>query len=208
LSPDHKNISGLNMKKWDIQERRELFNRRIFSIDDLRCYHPEKDVTHDFYVLNNPDWINIVVLTHDESLVLVKQHRLGTDEITIETVAGLMNDEELPEISAQRELLEETGFQAGEMILMKKLSANPAIMSNHIYFYLALNSRKIADQSLDMAEDIDVITVSQHEALEMISEGTINHTIIVTALSLFFLSPYSHIPSEKLRELYSCSHSS
>lgn len=194
------------MIKWDIKERRELFNRRIFSIDDLRCYHPGKDVTHDFYVLNNPDWINIVVLTRDDRLVLVKQHRLGTDEITIETVAGLMNDGELPEISAQRELLEETGYQAGQMILMKKLSANPAIMSNYIHFYLALNSNKIADQSLDIAEDIEVITVSQYEALQMISNGTINHTIIVTALSLFFLSPYSHIPSGKLRDLYSCSH--
>jgi hypothetical protein len=93
------------------------------------------------------------------------------------------------------------------MILMKKLSANPAIMSNHIYFFLALDSHKIANQSLDHAEDIEVISVTQEKAIEMVSKGIIDHTIIVAALSLFFLSPYSSIPSDMLREMYSCSQS-
>lgn len=193
------------MKKWEIRKREEIFNRRIFSIDDLHCYHPGKNVEHNFFIMNNPDWINVVVLTEDNQLVFVKQHRLGTDDITIETVAGLMDGGESPEESARRELLEETGYQAGELLLMKKLSANPAIMSNHIYFYLARNARKIAAQELDHAEDIEVITVPEEEAVHMISDGRIDHTIIVTALSLFFMSPYCSIPAEKLRELFSCS---
>ena len=194
------------MKKWEINKRQEIFNRRIFSIDDLHCHHPKKNVEHNFFILNNPDWINVVVLTEENQLVFVKQHRLGTDEITIETVAGLMDGGESSEESARRELREETGYQAGELLLMKKLSANPAIMSNHIYFYLALNARKIANQELDHAEDIKVITVPEEEALQMVSDGRISHTIIVTALSLFFMSGYCSIPSEKLRELFICSY--
>ncbi len=193
------------MKKWEIKKRQEIFNRRIFSIDDLHCHHPGKNVEHNFFILNNPDWINVVVLTEDNQLVFVKQHRLGTGEITIETVAGLMDGGESPEVSARRELREETGYQAGELLLLKKLSANPAIMSNHIYFYLARNARKIASQELDHAEDIEVITVTEEEALHMISDGRINHTIIVTALSLFFMSEYSTIPAEDLKDLFSCS---
>ncbi|NMB65245.1 MAG: NUDIX hydrolase [Spirochaetes bacterium] len=170
----------------------------MFSIEKLLCYHPAKKVNHDFYILNNPDWVNIVTVDTDGNIVLVKQHRLGTDEYTIETVAGLIDPGEDPYQSAHRELLEETGYRAQEIVLLKKLAANPAIMNNYIYFYCALNAQKVQEQSLDLAEDIEIVTLSPQQVLEFIQKGTINHSIIITALLLYFLSPYSTIPKNKI----------
>jgi 8-oxo-dGTP pyrophosphatase MutT (NUDIX family) len=186
------------MDKWHIKKRDTVNKQRIFSIEKLLCYHPAKKVNHDFYILNNPDWVNIVTIDTDGNVVLVKQHRLGTDEYTIETVAGLIDPGEDPLTSAHRELLEETGYKAQDIVLLKKLAANPAIMNNYIYFYCALNAQKVGEQSLDLAEDIEILTLTPQQVLEYIQNGTINHSIIITALLLYFLSPYATIPKDKI----------
>jgi ADP-ribose pyrophosphatase len=179
------------MNKWIIKSENELFRKRIFAIKDMVCHHPDKDVTHRFFTLTSPDWINIVAVTDDGRIIMVRQHRLGTDEITLETPGGLCEDNELPEDTARRELREETGYEAGEIHLLKKLTNNPAIFNNYIYYYFAANCKEIHDQDLDPAEDIEVVTCSRDEIMDMISHGQINHTIIVSALYLYFLSEWS-----------------
>jgi ADP-ribose pyrophosphatase len=173
------------MDKWIKKSEQELFRRRIFSVKDIECYHPEKKVTHKFFTLQTPDWINVVARTVDNKFIMVRQHRLGTDEITIETPGGIVEEGESPDKSALRELLEETGYEAGELFLMKKLSVNPAIFNNYIYFYFARDCRKTGAQSLDLAEDIDVVTYTKSEIMELIGNGTINHTLIVAAYYLY-----------------------
>ena len=187
------------MKKWEIKNRNIIYKGRIFTIQDLECYHPQKDVSHNFYILKHPDWVNVVAATEDDKIILVKQHRLGTDEFTIETPAGIVEPDEVPEHAARRELMEETGYSANDMILLKKLSANPAIMSNDIYFYYAPKAVKAASQSLDLAEDIEVILSTQNEMISMLKQDVITHSIIITALSLYFLSNYCSIPIEELK---------
>jgi ADP-ribose pyrophosphatase len=174
-----------SMDKWIKKSEQELFRRRIFSVRDVECYHPVKKVSHKFFTLQTPDWINVVARTIDDRFVMVRQHRLGTDEITIETPGGIVEEEELPATSAARELLEETGYEAGEICLMKKLSVNPAIFNNYIYYYFARDCRKVGAQALDLAEDIEVVTYTISEIMELIANGMIDHTLIVAAYHLY-----------------------
>ncbi len=183
------------MERWIRKSEQELFRRRIFSVKDIECYHPGKEVTHKFFTLQSPDWINVVAKTPDDRFLMVRQHRLGTDEITLETPGGIVESGEPPETTACRELLEETGYEAGEIRLMKKLSVNPAIFNNYIYFYFAGNCRKKSAQALDLAEDIEVITYTAPEILELIGNGKINHTLIVTAFYLYFFQ--GEIPGDR-----------
>ncbi len=176
------------MKKWIIKDRDLIYKGNIFAVERLRCAHPEKIHHHDFFIMKNPDWINIVALTEDHRFILVKQHRLGIDEHTLETPAGLVEPGEDHLAAAGRELEEETGYQPKRIFLMKKLAANPAIMNNWIYFYCAVGCTKSGSQSLDPAEDIDVILYTRDEVIQLIQKGSINHSIIITALGLYFLS--------------------
>lgn len=178
------------MEKWIIHNKGEIFKKRIFTINNLECFHPGKNISHNFYIIDTPDWINVIALTQDNRFILVKQHRLGTDEITIETPAGLIERGEEPEIAARRELLEETGYGADDLILLKKLSANPSIMNNYIYFFLATGCAKISEQNLDKSENIDILLLTASDILDNIKSNAINHSIIITAFSLYFLSPY------------------
>ncbi len=179
------------MNRWVIKSSEDIFRRRIFAVKDIECYHPDKDVTHRFFTLSTPDWINIVAVTEDNRYIMVRQHRLGTDEITLETPGGLVEEGESPEETALRELREETGYEAGEIHLLKKLSVNPAIFNNYIYFYFARNCRRIHEQDLDPAEDIEVLTFTRDEIMSMINDGPVSHTIILAAFYLYFLSKWS-----------------
>ncbi len=186
------------MDKWQIKSRGTVFNSGVFAIDRLDCFHPEKNVSHDFCILKTPDWINVVALTDDGKFIMVRQHRLGTNEYTLETPAGLIEEGEKPEAAARRELDEETGYSSERLVPLKRLSANPAIMNNYIYFYLATGCRKTNRQKLDPAEDIEVLLYTREEIIELIKTNRIDHSIIITALSLYFLSPHDdarHRPS-------------
>ncbi len=185
------------MDKWQIKNRETVFNSGVFAIDRLACFHPEKNVSHDFGILKTPDWINVVALTDDGKFIMVRQHRLGTDEYTLETPAGLIEKGEKPEAAARRELEEETGYSSESLVPLKRLSANPAIMNNYIYFYLATGCRKTNRQNLDPSEDIEVLLYTREEIIELIRTNRIDHSIIITALSLYFLSPHddaAHLP--------------
>lgn len=179
------------MNKWDIIERGNVVSTGVFSIQRLRCFHPGKRIEHPFYLLNSLDWINVVALSEDDRFIMVRQHRLGTDEFTLETPAGLINPGEEPLAAARRELKEETGYTAGHIIPLKRLSANPAILNNYIHFFLATDCRKTNEQDLDPAEDIEVELIDRKSVPAMIEDGSINHTIIVTAFSLYFMHIHS-----------------
>ncbi len=176
------------MNKWEILDRADVISTGVFSIQKLQCRHPVKKIEHPFYLLNTPDWINVVALTDDNRFIMVRQHRLGTDECTLETPAGLINAGEEPMAAACRELQEETGYAAADLVLLKRLSANPAILNNYIYFYLATGCKKTGKQNLDPTEDIDVELYGMDQIPELIENGVINHTIIVAAFSLYYTS--------------------
>jgi len=175
------------MSDWIVEKRESVFRTGIFELNRLSCRHPGKNASHDFYIIAAPDWINVVARDGEGRFITVVQQRLGTGERTVETPAGLVEPGEDPLAAARRELLEETGYEAATITLMKKLSANPAIMNNHIHFYRAEGCRKVSDQNLDRAEDIQVSLHKEDEIRAMVRDGRIDHSIIVTALGLYFM---------------------
>ena len=181
------------MDRWSILSKKTVLERRIFSVADMDCVLPsKKGIGHTFTVIESPDWINIVARTRDGKLIFVRQHRLGTDEVTLETTAGIIEKGEDPAIAATRELAEETGYTSDSLQLLRTLDSNPAIMTNRTHFFFADNCIQSQNQELDREESIAVELYSIEDTMEMIRSGKINHSIIVTALSLFFFSRHYH----------------
>ncbi|MBI9083247.1 MAG: NUDIX hydrolase [Desulfobacterales bacterium] len=176
------------MKRWKKEPATEIYRNRMFALKRTRCRHPEKGVVHDFFSIDAGDWINVVATTEGGRFVLVRQHRLGIDEITLEIPGGMVDPGDTPEQSATRELAEETGYRAGRMTLLKTLSANPAILTNRLHVFHAAGCVRCGDQHLDAAEDIEVELVTRAEILEMLRNGDIHHSLVVAALGLYFLS--------------------
>ena len=174
------------MEKWEKISENDIYKNHIFTLKNYSCHNGKKQVNHDFKIIETFDWINIVPVTEDGKIIMVHQHRLGTDEITIETPGGLCDPGENHLKTAERELSEETGYKAGQFTVLAELRNNPAIMNNNIYYYLAEGCIKTGNQSLDAAEDIELSEHSLDEIQTMINDGTINHSIVVLALKLYF----------------------
>ena len=112
-----------------------------------------------YHVLELPTWLNVVALTPDGRVVLVTEYRHGTSEVITGLPSGAMDPEDLDSIAAaRRELLEETGFGGGEFLELGRYPANPANQTNDVVPFLAVGVDRIAGQSLDASEEIEVAT--------------------------------------------------
>ena len=142
---------------------------------------PRTGQPHEMFILQQPNWVNVIPLTPDEQVIMVEQWRHGTRSVHLETPGGLMDEGEKPEQSARRELLEETGYEAGSIVRLGMVYPNPAIQSNQQFYILAKDCRKVAEPKLDNAEDITVKLVPLAEIPQMIATGKITHGIVIGA---------------------------
>jgi len=161
---------------------------RVFSVRTDTAVSPRTGTAHDFYIIESRDWINVIPVTDDDQVVMVKQYRHGSREITLEIPGGIVDPGDTPEEAASRELLEETGYQAQEWIKIGAVNPNPALFSNRCFTFLARNIEKVKNPLPDPAEDIEVILIPLSDIPELIRQGKIDHAIVIAAFHFYFLS--------------------
>nr|WP_225225951.1 NUDIX hydrolase [Komarekiella delphini-convector] len=142
-------------------------------------------IVEPYYVLEYPTWVNVVALTKNQEIVLVKQYRHGLQKIVLELPSGAVEAEDLsPLAAAKRELLEETGYASDYFVETGILSPNPANHNNLTHCFLATNVEKIADLNLDDTEEIDVLLFPLEKVIELIESGILLQALHIS--SLFF----------------------
>ena len=167
------------VQPWQITSSEQVLDCRIFKVRKDVTINPRTGRPHDMFVVESPNWVNIIPLTPDDQVVMVEQWRHGTRSIHLETPGGLMDVGETPEQCARRELLEETGHEAGEVLRLGTVHPNPAIQNNLQHYVLATNCRRVAALKLDHTEDIVVRLVSLAEVPDMIRAGKITHSVVI-----------------------------
>ncbi len=117
---------------------------------------------------------------HKQTVVLVRQFRIATwingneDGMLIETCAGLLDSDE-PEECVRKEAIEETGFEVGEVRKLFELFMSPGGVTELIYFFIAEynDTQRANDGGGVDDEDIEVLELPYHRALEMMANGEI-----------------------------------
>ncbi len=172
------------MEKYKKVSSEELISNSFMKLKKNTMKKPDYDKNMPFYVMEFANWVNIVPLTLDKKVIMIKQYRAGIDEVCVEIPGGIIDDEEDPIIAAKRELIEETGYSCEDIRLLKRVSGNPAIQNNFVYLYLAEGVKAYAEQNLDEDEKIEVFEKPLEEVKCMLEEGLIHHPYASLSLML------------------------
>lgn len=154
--------------------RRELVRTAIFRVREDQAEHPRTGSVRPYVCLESPDWVNVVALTDDGQLVLVRQWRHGTRRFELELPAGVIEEGETPEQAAARELREETGYTAERWSRLGAVAPNAAFQDNRCYTVLAEGCRKTAETSFDEGEDIEVVLCAPADLRAQLGDGVQN----------------------------------
>jgi ADP-ribose pyrophosphatase len=180
-----------NLEKFLLSERKEVFGCRIFKVFEQQAKTPDSMHETNIYTLGCSHWVNIVPITATGQVVLVEQHRFGTDTFSLETPGGAIDPgEKDATMAAIRELEEETGLTSQRILSLPGFAANPAIQSNRVTFFVAFDVQPLTKPSThtDPFEQIKIHLIDFKEALEMVRVGRINHSL--AALALLLAEPF------------------
>jgi len=173
---------------WRRIKSKKIADCRVFRVREDFCERASDRQKASFFVVENPDWVNVIALTSKQEVVLIEQFRHGSGEITLEIPGGMIDENETPETAARRELLEETGYSSENFILLGKSHPNPAINNNTIFHFLALDCVKTAETDFDEHESIITNLFSLSEIKKMISGGKITHSLALAAFCFLELN--------------------
>lgn len=173
--------------KWEVLGTEYLFRRPWLTARRDHVRLPSGVEIPEYYVLEYPDWVNMIVITEEGDFVFVRQYRHGAGETRFELVAGVVDPEDAsPMEAAKRELYEETGFGGGEWREFCTLCPNSGAMTNTSHTFLATGVRRLSTQHLEATEDITVHLFSREEVLEMLKQGEIRQALMAAPLWRYF----------------------
>ncbi|MDN4607868.1 NUDIX hydrolase [Sporosarcina highlanderae] len=173
------------MGKWKVLNSEYKYKSPFGNLRKDTCEMSDGTVIEDYYVNEYADWVNAVVLTVDEQIILVRQYRHPGQDFYLEVPAGKIEEGETYEEAIVREVREETGFISNtKPILLGEFMVNPATQTNKVVTFLIKDAYHAYEQQLDETERVEVVHYPFERFEEMIQEKEITQLFSVTAYYL------------------------
>ncbi len=173
-------------KRWTTLKSEYLVKRPWLTARRDMVQLPNGVINDEYYVLEYPDWVNVIAITADGQFVFVRQYRYGLGIDSVELCAGVAEPGETPEQSARRELQEETGYGGGKWTKLMEISQNPGTCNNITHCFLAQGVECISSQHLDRTEDIDVVLLSRDQVKHMLESDQLKQALMLAPLWRYF----------------------
>ena len=153
--------------KWKVLKSEYLFKRPWLTVRRDCVELPDGRQNPEFYVLEYPDWVNVIAITEDGQFVMERQYRHGLGKTCFEIPAGVMEKGETPLEAAKRELMEETGYGEGEWTNIMNVSGNSSTTNNISHCFVAKGVKKVSGQHLDSTEDLEIVLLSREQVKDL-----------------------------------------
>jgi len=173
------------MQKWKTLSSEYLFKTPFGNLRKDSCELPDGNIIEDYYVNEYSNWVNAIVITKENQILLVEQYRYAGQDFFLEIPAGKPEENETYVEAILREVREETGyFTESEPILLGEYFINPATQNNKIISYLIFDAYQAFEQELDPTEFIDFKLEDVNNIYSKIKNGEINQLFTVSAFYL------------------------
>jgi ADP-ribose pyrophosphatase len=139
------------------------------------------------YAISTQDYVSIFAVTRDGTFPLVRQFRPAVEGFTLEIPSGHVDEGETPEQAAKRELREETGFVANEMILLGSLAPDTGRLGNLLWCFFAPRVELSRPDDFKPQPDIEPFVYNQSLRNLILSEpdfsSALNRATILMAVA-------------------------
>jgi len=187
----------MKIQRWRTLGDERIATTPIFDLYRRRSTNPRRG-ERNFYLLTPSNWVNIIPLTSDGQVVMIRQWRHGISDFTLEIPGGMVDPEDRsPRAAARREMIEESGYDSRKITALGKVHPNPAIQPNYCYSFLADDVRLIAAPQFHGDEEIGVVKVPLSDVGRLITSGKITHALVITAFA--FLDLRNDLPKQAAR---------
>jgi len=174
-------------RPWDVLRSEYLFRRPWLTARRDHVRLPDGTENPEYYVLEYPDWVNVIARTRDGRFLLVRQYRHGIRETRYELCAGVIDPTDAsPEAAARRELWEETGYGGGRWRQFCVLAPNASAMNNRSYTFVAEDVEQVSSQHLEPTEDITVHLLDPAEVRRLLEGDEIRQALMAAPLWKYF----------------------
>lgn len=166
-------------------ECRRVFESRRFYVEH-RVYHRPglAPVTRDIVV--HPGAVVILPILDAQRLIMIRNFRHSVGQELVELPAGTLEPGEEPIDTARRELVEETGYRAGQIEPFIDFYASPGVMTELMRTYVARDLSYVG-QRLEDSERIVVDLVTFTDARRLLTEGRLRDAKTIATLGTFFV---------------------
>jgi ADP-ribose pyrophosphatase len=165
-----------------------------FDYVELSLRNPQTGATHQRQFVRHPGAVVVVPVLDDGRLVLIRNHRAAVNQWLIELPAGTLEPGEDPVRCGARELVEETGYEAGEVKLLGQFFTSPGL-SDELMRVVGARGLRLVGQKLEADECIEVSPTGVGATLEMIAAGHIADAKTIAGLMLAFQKRFVAMPA-------------
>ena len=171
---------------WQVLESEYLFKQPWLTARREHVKLPTGAEIKDFYVLEYPEFCNVIAITKGGKFLMERQYRHAQHLTAIEIPAGCVEPGEDPMEAAKRELYEETGYAGGEWSKLMTISPNAGACTNYSHTYLAIGVEKVSTQHLEASEDIKVLLLDRDEVWRMLQNDEFHQAMMAAPLWKYF----------------------
>jgi len=162
------------MKPWKTVDRKlVLDNAPWLTVEHHTVELPDGRLIPNWPWVKTPDYVNIVAMTEDEQFLCFRQVKYGIEGDTLSIVGGYINEGEEPLAAAQRELLEETGYQSSNWISLGSYLVDPnrGIATGNLF--LARDARYVTPRNADDLEEQELLFLTRKQIEAALERGEI-----------------------------------